>query len=551
MPFSFLDIETKKSRRVIFIFITLVVFYFLSAVLIYSSVRFGFLLDYTSDASSLDVYSASVMLKIFAVAFLIAFIHWMFSTRNMIQRLLSVIGAKPIDPEDRYHLLLRNVIDEISVATGGMTIEPYVVSSRYYNAFALSDLKGRAVIGITEGLLTKLNRRQLEAVIAHEASHLAWGDCVLATVTCSIAAVYAGLTKMFLSGWKGESSAVYRWRGGRGGGLPVQFVLVMVVVFIMRFLTLIMNTWISRERELRADATAVRLTRDPLALAEALHIISSGWRGNSLPVEELSQIFIINPRNKKFEDNRGFLSNMFTTHPPVKQRINTMLDMGHSNYDILTAGIKKKARQYEEVQISSAEDEKNWYAQEKEQWRGPFSLFEMSKLDWLNPFTWVSTEYEKGAKPAHEYKGLNKMLKKGLPLDMNIRSCVSCSHGLERVFYEGVPIWKCSGCGGRFVKRSHLRRILAREEMGFSPGIVEKVKEIRNVSRKNKGLYIRDPDSQFICPRCSNKMKRTFYHAILPYRVEIDICQVCDLIWFDQNELEIIQFVTEGRVLDY
>ena len=549
MPFSFLDIETKTSRRVILLFITLVVFYFISAVLIYSSVRFGFMLDITEVSPG--AYSAATMFKIFVAALFVAFVHWFFSTMNMIPRLLSVIGAKPIDPEDRYHLLLRNVIEEVSVATGGMVIEPYVVSSRYFNAFALSDFKGRAIIGITEGLLTKLNRRQLEAVVAHEASHLAWGDCTFATVTCSIAAVYAGLTKMFFSGWKGESSAVYRWRGGRGRVFPVQLVLVVVVVFVMRLLTLIMNTWISRERELRADATAVRLTRDPLALAEALHIISTGWRGNSLPVEELSQIFIINPRNRKLEDSLGFLSNMFTTHPPVMQRINTMLDMGHSSYDIMTAGIKEKARQYEEVRISSAEDEKIWYAQDKEQWQGPFSMFEMSKLNWLNPFTWVSTEHDKGAKPAHEYNELNKMLKKGLPLDMNIRSCLSCSHGLERVFYEGVPIWKCGGCGGRLVKRSHLQRILTREEMGFSPGIEEKVKEIRNVSRKNKGRYIKNQDSQLVCPCCSNKMKRTFYHAILPYRVEIDICQVCDLIWFDPNELEIIQFVTEGRVLNY
>ena len=112
------------------------------------------------------------------------------------------------------------------------------------------------MVGVTEGLLTRLSRRQLEAVIAHEASHVAWGDSLVSTVACSMAAVYAGMLNMMLSGWQGRGRALHT----RRSGFSLVGAFLIVVVFVLRTLTRVLNTWISRASELRADATAVRFT---------------------------------------------------------------------------------------------------------------------------------------------------------------------------------------------------------------------------------------------------------------------------------------------------
>jgi heat shock protein HtpX len=264
MPFTFIDIETRQSRKIILLFLTLVIFYFIGFVLIYSASALNIFIEswwrghlWHKTHGILPTMEATLILLV--TAFIAALVHWIFSIRKMIERILSIIGAKPIDPEDRYHLLFKNIVDEVSVATGGIRIEPFVVSSRYLNAFAISDFHGRSIIGISEGMLIKMNRRQLEGIVAHEAGHLVWKDSLLATVSCSMAAVYAGLLRTIFSNQE---------RVRLPASLPV-----MIAIFLMRVLTLFLNTWISRERELRADATAVRLTRDPLGLAEPLYLI--------------------------------------------------------------------------------------------------------------------------------------------------------------------------------------------------------------------------------------------------------------------------------------
>ncbi|MEW6109894.1 MAG: zinc metalloprotease HtpX [Nitrospirota bacterium] len=552
MPFSFIDIETGQSRKIILLFLTMTAFYFTSALLVYYAITFDNFLGLIFSQSRQNspnsggysiLPSFKTFLMLLAVAFTAAFIHWIFSTTNMIKRILSVIGAKPLDPEDRYHLLLKNVVDEVSVATGGMRIEPYVIPSGYFNAFALSDLKRRAVIGVTEGLLTKINRRQLECVIAHEAAHLIHGDCLQATVSCSMASVYAGLSRMILSGWEGESSSLYRQRSG----FPLRSLPLISVIFIMRFLTLLLNTWISREREFRADATAVRLTRDPLGLAESLYLISNEWHGNFLPVDELSPIFIINPGRNKLEENYGFFADLFATHPPIKKRLDILLEMGHADYSALKSCIKKIPGNHVEIPISSPERKRVWYALNEKIWHGPFSLADLANIQWLSPFTWVTTEDEMQVKSAFEYKEINSMLKKGLPQDLRITSCPSCEHMLERVYYEGIPIWRCRTCGGRLVNQERLLRIIVREDAVFPNQIKEDAEKLRLFSLKQKGKYLKDPESSLKCPSCGNLMKRTIYRAIMPYRMEIDICRCCDMFWLDKNELELIQYLIQGK----
>lgn len=542
MPFSFLDVEAGQTRKIFLLFLSLFLFYFLGAFLIYVVSFFGFFYDLFSPSSydSGLMPGAGTVLILFGFALLAAVVHWALSVRNMVNRILSVISAEPADPEDRYHLLLKNVVDEVSIATGGMKIESFVIPSRYMNAFALSDLRGRAVIGVTEGLLTRMNRRQLEAVVAHEAGHLVWGDCVDTTVSCSMAAVYAGLLKMTTAGIESGSGAA----AGRHPRLPVSLAVV-VVIAVMRFLTLFLNTWLSRERETRADATAVRLTRDPLGLAEALYRIALDRRGGFLSVNELSPIFIVSPSERRLEEGFGLFADLFTTHPPVKKRLDMLLDMGHADYRVLEGSVREKPKEEEDVLISVPEKERVWYALHEKVWQGPFGLVDLQGLGWLGPHTWVTREGDMQVKEAHDYREVNRVLKKGLPQDLHVRSCPSCGKGLEKVYYEGVPIWRCPACRGRLVKSRHMPRIMVRDDITFSAGIRDEVRRIKQETRQTRGKYIPVSDGKRPCPACGNLMERLFYQALLPHRVEIDVCRVCDLFWLDEHEIEIIQYLAE------
>ena len=483
MPFSFIDIETKKSRRIIFLFLLLLVFYFVGAVFVYVAFKSGLRYDlvvhsrwYRNTQSYYQpqiLPSTQTLLLILGIAFLATLIHWISSTRKMIPRILSLLRAKPVDTQDLYHSLFKNIVEEVSVATGGKQIEPYVVSSHYLNAFALADFKGRWIIGATEGLLIKMNRRQLEAAVAHEASHLIWGDCLMATVSCSISAIYSGLFKKILQSSRRTYGTYGRSR--RFGGLS--FIFLFLAIAFMHLLTLLIKCWISREREHRADATAVRLTRDPLSLAEALYLISRGWRGGGLPVEELSPIFIVNPLRKKLDEKTGLIANLFSTHPPIKKRMDILLDMGHSDLRVLESSVKKRRRKQAEISISSAEEQKLWYVHGEGNWQGPFTLAHLSNLKWLRPDTWIKVEGDQKVKPAYEYKEINNIFKKYSQAGQGNSNCPACHQGLEKVYYEGVLIQKCCFCGGRLVKKNQVHCIIVREEMQFT----EEVKKMVNL----------------------------------------------------------------------
>ena len=173
------------------------------------------------------------------------------------------------------------------MATGGRKIEGMVIPTSAMNAFALMDFEGRSVIGVTEGLLARLTRAQLEAVVGHEAAHIVSGDCLATTVTTSLFALYSGLLKGLESVFRATRSS-----SRRGGGVLALLIAVYVLLWISRGMSHLARMFVSRQREYRADAIAARLTRDPLSPAEALYTIAYRWRGAGLAAEELESIFM-------------------------------------------------------------------------------------------------------------------------------------------------------------------------------------------------------------------------------------------------------------------
>ncbi len=540
MPYTFVEIEATRGRRIVLLFATLLVVYivgaaFVGLALLFPLLPFGVLVVVRLDQASPGSLSlVTPVLIVIAVAAAATLLHWSLSVRHMVSRTLDVIGVQHLDPMDDYHLQLGNVVSEVAVATGGRRIEAVAVPARWMNAFAVADFSGRAVIGVSEGLLVRLDRDELEAVVGHEAAHLVAGDSLLATVSCSMAAVWAGCLRALTPDRDADFSDPTA-RTTRGS-LPV-----LGAVATMRGLTYLLNAWLSREREYRADATAVRLTRNPLSLAQALHAIAADPHHAFIAGGELAPLFIVgaNP------GEAGALAGMASTHPPVERRIEVLLDMAHAGQEALADHAPRPAPT-DDVAVGPPAPAQRWFAREGLIWRGPFTAAELVALPWFGAFTPVSQGDARLAAPAWEQPEINRVLKRLDGPPAAVGGCPACGGALREVVYRGVRLHKCSACAGRLVTRERFARILARGEPPPSPEVhalaVQLVRE--HVVRSGPAVPLRDaPGPRRRCPACGAEMVPFPYEAILPHRIVIDRCDPCGLLWFDGKELEVIQDV--------
>ena len=476
---------------------------------------------------------------VLVAAFLLAAIHWYFSTTNLIVKLCSLIGADPIDPKDTYHQYFRNIVDEVSVATGGRSITPMVIRSSYMNAFALEDFNGQAIIGVTEGLLARLNRAQIEAVVGHEAGHIASGDCLNTTVLCSLAEIYEA----------GLSRAGSGFQNTKGKNIAL-LISVFLVLAIMELLSRILRCFLSRERELRADAVSVRLTRDPLSLAEALMLITRNWRGEGATGDSIQSIFIVNPRLDELDEQEGIFPDLFSTHPPARKRIDILLSMAHLDAKTLEDNLKNFRRVSPVAKPEFKPDipapaAKRWLIlDDNKNWGGPFSLEELRKTPGLYPTQWIRPEGEDQAKMMYQEPELKALFDRQV---QGQGACPYCKVGLEEVHYEGAIILKCAYCAGAFAESDKISRILIRQD--YLPS-QEVVRLGNSIISSNKRSYFKTPEDKNLiwvidCPKCKNKMRRQFY--LYSYPIEIDRCLGCSGIWFDKFELEILQYIYENK----
>src|SRR5512139_3112242 len=176
MPLTFIDIERQKTWRIAVFFAVLLLLY-LAVIAVLGAALLPMPLD------------AAPRFWTFAVlaALLVSGIHFWFSASDMVNTVLRSLDAAPPDPEDSIHRTFANIIEEVHIVTGSRrTIQSAIIPSLSLNALAAVDLKGNALIAVTEGLLSRLSRPQLEAVVAHEAHHILSGDCLETTVAASL-----------------------------------------------------------------------------------------------------------------------------------------------------------------------------------------------------------------------------------------------------------------------------------------------------------------------------------------------------------------------------
>lgn len=227
---------------------------------------------------------------------------------------LALSRARPVDRDIEPYLV--NTIEGLSIAAGLPVPRAYVIDDPAPNAFATGRDPEHAAIAVTTGLVQKLDRLELEGVIAHELSHIKNRDTLIQT----LAAVLAG-TIVLASDWMLRS---LWWRGDRrrdsegSGQLQAILALVGIVLAILAplFATLIQMA-ISRQREYLADADAALLTRYPAGLASALRKIAQDQNRLSVANKATEPLYIYNP----LKDYGRGLNALFNTHPPIEERI--------------------------------------------------------------------------------------------------------------------------------------------------------------------------------------------------------------------------------------
>ncbi len=554
MPYSFTQIQEDKSKTIGFVFFFLIIFYFLSflliAVVVNNVLQFQNA-DYEERlAFHFTFLSGPALMAVFFLASAIGAGHWYYTVDNLLPKMTGVLGAEALNAKDAYHQTFQNILDEVSIATGNKKkITGVVIPTATMNAFALQDFNRKNIIGVTEGLLARLNRPQLEAVVGHEAAHIISGDCLGTTVTTSIFALYGGMLHGIERLLRGEDR--YRYSNRGNGSFFILIMVVYVLLLATRLVSNLARMFISRERELRADAISVQLTRDPLSLAGALYSIAR-YRGGGLGGDELDAIFIVNPQFSTLDEDTGIFSDLFSTHPPVEKRLKILLDMAHSDLKTLEQDVEnqnKKPRQ--DVPTVSVKDinQTQWMVNKNGNWQGPFGLSQLTGLNWISSDVWIKRVGDDQAKMAQddeEFKSIFNQTKNSENL-----SCPQCQVALITNHYEGVEVYQCPLCRGTLIKDNDIKRVIIREDVGFSERIVKMAQTFKDdITQGRIAAVNRDPKTLLPCPQCFNvnktKMNRLFYTEAYP--IEVDRCYFCGIYWFQKDELEVLQCLIEDQV---
>lgn len=252
-------------------------------------------------------------------------------------KVLWATGAREVQsPKSDAERQLVNVVEEMAIAAGLPRPRIWVVPEADPNAFATGRDHQHAHVAVTEGLVAKLNRDELQAVVAHELAHIKNLDVRLMT---TLAALVGAVLLIQDGAWRVLRGGLRV--GGRGGGRGGKrdgagpLVVVLLVVWILSWLlapliTQILAMAVSRKREYLADATAAQFTRNPLALASALERIEHSHEPTTAIKRGAAHLCIADPLGRRLTSRDGFLADVFTTHPPMSKRIARLKGMGYA-----------------------------------------------------------------------------------------------------------------------------------------------------------------------------------------------------------------------------
>ena len=294
--FNFRALQLANKRKTIFLLISLGILSWLVAVAALS--YFG--------GGGAAIVPLAVAFSLFSV--------WgsYYSSDKLVMRMT---GARIIQESDNPKLF--GLIQEVTIASGLPMPKVAIVEDDAPNAFATGRNIDRAVIAFTTGLLDVMDRDQLQGVVAHEMAHVANRDTLVSAVAATSAGAIAIVSDMLMR---------MMWFGGGrrdrdSNANPATLVISLVVLILAPIAALLLKSAISRKRESLADATAVAFTRNPSGLRSALEVLAQDNTVVKQRSNAVAHIWIESPLDGKS------VSQMFASHPPIQQRIETLRKM--------------------------------------------------------------------------------------------------------------------------------------------------------------------------------------------------------------------------------
>jgi heat shock protein HtpX len=233
---------------------------------------------------------------------------------------MAISQAKQIEKKDAPELF--RIVENLSIAQGTPMPKVYIINDSAINAFATGRDPKHAAIAVTTGILERLERLELEGVIAHELSHIKNYDTRLLTIVSILVGMIAMLADLFIR---------MTWFGSRGndkdrsGGAAIFMLIAIVLAIISPIIGMLIQLAISRKREFLADASGALLTRNPDGLASALLKISEDKEPLEVANKATAHLYIANPL--KGQPGVSWFAKLFSTHPPIEERVKVLQAM--------------------------------------------------------------------------------------------------------------------------------------------------------------------------------------------------------------------------------
>lgn len=296
-----LEDHIKHNKRLTIVICTFMALLFLTVIFAFGYIYFG------------NIYIA--LFFGLPVAIIYISITYSFSVNTV----LSAAKARPANPHNREEKILIYKVEEMAIAAGLPMPKVYVQDSDNINAFATGKKPENAVICATTGALRKLKKDELEGVIAHEMSHIKNHDILIATVTIGVVGAIALISEILFYSmfWGGMGG-----RGRKNEGNAILIVLAIIFIILAPIFSRLTYLAISRKREYLADSNGAYLSRNPEGLAKALEQIKNDIpQGKPKGSKTVAPLYIANP----FKNQS--LSSIWSTHPPIDERIRRLRSM--------------------------------------------------------------------------------------------------------------------------------------------------------------------------------------------------------------------------------
>jgi heat shock protein HtpX len=265
---------------------------------------------------AISMYYGDPSFLIFALIFSVVYSFISYYSSASIA--LSLAKAKPVTKAD--NPMLYNLVENLTIAAGLPMPKLYITPEMQINAFATGRDPQHAAVAVTQGALQRLNKTELEGVLAHELSHVGNRDILVSTVAAVLAGIVALIADVFL-----RSLMFGGLGGGRGRGngesQEIFFIAAIVLSILAPIGTMLIQLAISRRRESLADASGVLLTRYPEGLISALQKIQLDTTPMASAKDSTAHMWLDTPFKGK---GASWWHTLFATHPPIEQRIKAL-----------------------------------------------------------------------------------------------------------------------------------------------------------------------------------------------------------------------------------